>query len=121
MAFIFFIITGITTLQVAAKPCDVFGGGDKWEDVSVPTSRGLLVEEMSLFTCVSLRSQLAAQGHGASMAWCEPARELLPSTHHLSPYPDLSSEPDSETSDVRRHNQQKWRSSRPPGACTCQT
>lgn len=58
----------------------VFGErGHEVEDVSVPSSWGLLVEELTLFTCVSLRSWPAVlEKHrevGASVAQGEPAQE----------------------------------------------
>lgn len=86
-----FVITCITTLQVATEPCDVVGGGDL-KDMDVPTSWGLLVEEMSPFTCVSLRSQLVG-AVGSQGSRGRPAREPAQERSAAPSHPPLQHPP----------------------------
>lgn len=89
----FFVITGLTTLQVGQRfrqNCAMsLGEGVNGKTRVCPPKRGCLVEEMSLFSCVSLRRLLVVlkkhRDVGDSMAWDEPAPELLPSTPALQP------------------------------------
>lgn len=95
----FFVITGVTTLQVGrrfSQHCAMpLGEGGEWEDRSVPPSWGRLAEDMSLFTCVSLRSLLAVlkKHRDIGPAWpgASPPRSCAHPARHFSLYAGLSS------------------------------
>lgn len=90
MAFVF-RITCIRTLRLATEP-RCHGAGAEPEDMSVPTSWGLLVEECGcphVSVRVFLTGALGAQGGRASMpGGSQPrSRQLLPAVHPLSTCP----------------------------------